>query len=173
LIRNQADDGISRRRPKNALAKRIRQRYIKNVLDDRREEEEEMDQRDAELQKMEHRINNESPFNRTLSREKEESYRSKRENDKNLYNPKVQNLVVEYSGDEQQASYLERVRKYPQNRPKEQPKSQLPNRSLDLGLHNRNLLPYIENPKPILVMVEPREGRRDTFYNKNKSSNRT
>ena len=132
-----------------------------------------MDQRDAELQKMEHRINNESPFNRTLSREKEESYRSKRENDKNLYNPKVQNLVVEYSGDEQQASYLERVRKYPQNRPKEQPKSQLPNRSLDLGLHNRNLLPYIENPKPILVMVEPREGRRDTFYNKDKSSNRT
>lgn len=34
--------GISRRRPRNALARRIRQRYIKGVLEERKEFEEEI-----------------------------------------------------------------------------------------------------------------------------------
>ena len=36
-IQGSEESGLARRRPKNALAKRIRQRYIKNVLDDRKE----------------------------------------------------------------------------------------------------------------------------------------
>lgn len=75
-----------------------------------------MEKRDADLQTKEHRINNESPYNRSFHHSRE-SEREKIEKDKSPYNPKVQNLIVEYKGNEQQSSYLDRVRKYPQNRP--------------------------------------------------------
>lgn len=75
----------------------------------------------------------------------------------NPYNPAAQNLiVVEYSGDEEQSSYLDRVRNYPQNKPKPQLESpqQYPNRSIDLEhQHNRGILPMIVGSKRALLMV--------------------